>query len=205
MVICWWYCTCVFIKLVFTSEFWSRISKGTCLISAMLGATGFLAETANNFPSTLTKVCPHCSRSHGSKAEMRHYTGMPHLCPHYRQGQTALAVPNGARATSALFQGSHSHFASSYVLLENERGRNLQHVKGNLEGGCQVCQALSQCKEHSSKAPLHRTLDWEDLRKKSQTNFKSHIRDFRFCNKSIGVISSSISFSSSFFTQNTTL
>lgn len=101
------------------------------------------------------------------------------------QTGTALPVPNGARATSALFQGSHSYFASSYV-LENERGRNLQHVKGNREGGCQVSQALSQCTEHSSKAPLHTTLDWEDLRKKSQTNFKSRITDFRFYNKSVG-------------------
>lgn len=109
----------------------------------MLGATGFLAETANNFPSTLTKVCPHCSRSDGSKAEVNTLHKHPLPLPTLQTG-TAQAVPNGARATLALFQRRNSPFASSHALLENERGGNLQHVKGNLEGGCQVSQALSR-------------------------------------------------------------
>lgn len=43
-----------------------------------------------------------------------------------------------------------------------------------------------QLTEHSSTAPLKRAFEWEELGKQPhQNNFKSRIRDFRFCNLTV--------------------
>lgn len=151
----------------------------------MLGATGFLAETANNFPSTLTKVCPHCSRSDGSKSEMRHYTGIPHLCPHYRQGQHGLFQME--QEPLWLCSRGGISILPSHTFFWKMRWGEIYSMYREIWRGNVRCPRLchGQCTEYSSTAPLERTLEWEELRKKSQVNFKSRITDFGFYNRTV--------------------
>lgn len=123
---------------------------------------------------------------------MRHQTGIPHLCQYERQGQHRF------------FQMGKSHLgplpgeAFPFCLLTfssvkwggRGKGRgegNLQHLKGDLDGGHQASQALSwtvyRRQQHSTtEKSLWGWRAWKEIK---PHNFKSHIGDFRFYNLTV--------------------
>lgn len=87
---------------------------------------GFLAETANNFPSDLTKVCPHHNRSDGSEAAPRWGTRQESLTSANSEDSDNMGSPKPEAALAQL-QGGHFHVAFLHCLL---RGRR-EEIYGN--------------------------------------------------------------------------
>lgn len=121
-----------------------------------------------------------------AKLRWSHCTGIPHLCPHFRQGQHGL-FPMEQEPRRLCSRGGVP-ILPPHMFFWKTRGGEIYSMERVIwwvdVRGPRLCHRL--CTEHSSTAPLEWTLEWEELRNKSQVNLKSHFRDFRIYNRSVG-------------------